>query len=55
MQPNHSNTQDLIASRLQLLDGLVITPQVHGGTQFYHVESPHQGKFFRDRMLGIVH
>ena len=47
MQPHHSNTQDLIASRLQLTDGLVITPQVHGGTLFYHIDAPHQGKFFR--------
>jgi putative peptide zinc metalloprotease protein len=42
-----SNTQDLLACRLRLNNDLVITPQEHGGILYYHIESPHQGKFFR--------
>ncbi len=47
MRPNESNTQELIACRIRLADDLVVTPQEHGGTLYYHVELPQEGKFFR--------
>lgn len=40
-------TRDLACVPLQLTEGLLFSPQRHGGEQFYHIEHATAGRFFR--------